>query len=449
MRSINQKSWWLNVVVAQVVLGGWACSPSVGPGGPGLGSTTGNGTSTGGTSSSTNGGASDSAGQTGDFPGFDPGGAGNQPKGPDGGCYSTRSKAEQIVTTIEVPVTETVKTQKPVDMFIMYDQSGSMNENTPAGSKWNAIKAALTGFVNSPASAGIGVGIQYFPAAAGACTTSGPNCTCIPFLGCASLGGGSCVASDYATPDVPIEPLPAVAPKIIASVGRHNPGGGTPTTPALTGALQYAKTWAAAHPDRKTIVILATDGDPTGCNGNAVQDVADAAATGLAANPSVETFVVGVGRSLTSLNAIAASGGSGQALIVDTSSGDPTQQFLDAMNKIRETVTVTTTHTVTHTETHATPVPCEWTIPAAPDGTRFDKDKVNVDFASGTGAAQRIGAIATAADCGAVADGWHYDDPKSPTKVLVCSQTCKRIQETKDVQVDVVFGCATVPAPLR
>ena len=75
--------------------------------------------------------------------------------------------------------------------------------------------------------------------------------------------------------------------------------------PALTGALQYARAWAAAHTDRKTVVVLATDGDPSFCSGNTVQDVANVAQAGFTATPSVETFVVGVGRWVTRVAAYA------------------------------------------------------------------------------------------------------------------------------------------------
>ena len=52
----------------------------------------------------------------------------------------------------------------PLDMAIMLDKSGSMLDATQAGpSKWNAVKQALTGFLNNSGSAGLGVGIQYFP----------------------------------------------------------------------------------------------------------------------------------------------------------------------------------------------------------------------------------------------------------------------------------------------
>lgn len=48
------------------------------------------------------------------------------------------------------------------------------------------------------------------------------------------------------------------------------------------------------------------------------------------------TFVIGVGTELTSLNQIAAAGGTGQAYLVDTG-GNVTQQFIDALNAVRAT----------------------------------------------------------------------------------------------------------------
>ena len=52
----------------------------------------------------------------------------------------------------------------PLDLYIMMDSSGSMS-GTVAGNqtKWDAVRSALTAFLNDQDSAGLGVGIQYFP----------------------------------------------------------------------------------------------------------------------------------------------------------------------------------------------------------------------------------------------------------------------------------------------
>jgi len=52
----------------------------------------------------------------------------------------------------------------PLDMYIMLDTSGSMLDRTATqATKWDAVKLALESFLTDKASAGIGVGLQYFP----------------------------------------------------------------------------------------------------------------------------------------------------------------------------------------------------------------------------------------------------------------------------------------------
>jgi hypothetical protein len=46
----------------------------------------------------------------------------------------------------------------PLDMFIMMDQSGSMNEKVSGGSKWTAVTGALSTFVQSQKTVGLSAG---------------------------------------------------------------------------------------------------------------------------------------------------------------------------------------------------------------------------------------------------------------------------------------------------
>jgi hypothetical protein len=74
----------------------------------------------------------------------------------------------------------------PLDMYIMLDTSSSMLDvTTGTVTKWDAVKTAITSFLNDGASAGLGVGLQYFPlpktppaptscASDADCGTSGP-----------------------------------------------------------------------------------------------------------------------------------------------------------------------------------------------------------------------------------------------------------------------------------
>lgn len=52
----------------------------------------------------------------------------------------------------------------PLDMYIMLDVSGSMLDTTATqATKWDSVKAALESFLQDSESAGLGVGLQYFP----------------------------------------------------------------------------------------------------------------------------------------------------------------------------------------------------------------------------------------------------------------------------------------------
>jgi hypothetical protein len=91
------------------------------------------------------------------------------------------------------------------------------------------------------------------------------------------------------------------------------------------------------------------------------------------------------------------------------------------------------------------PLACEWDIPEPPEGQMFDPMKVNVEFTV-NGMTTEIGYVESAAECQNVTDGWYYDDPLMPTKILFCPQTCAKVQNAMGATVDIKFGCATKPA---
>lgn len=313
----------------------------------------------------------------------------------------------------------------PVDMFMMFDRSGSMNES----GKWTAVTGAVKKFVALPGLDKLGMGLGFFPVNATgpiptACATNqdcgfyGP---CV-FNSCSgSLLGmkDSCVSTDYQTPKVEIEAFPGVSSKIIAALDGTTPGGdSTPAAPALEGAIDHATIWQAAHLDRVVVVILATDGEPNNCTPNEVKDVAGHAAEGLKQTPSIKTFVIGVG-DLTVLNQVAAAGGTDKAIIVSSTNAE--KEFLDALNKIRGAVG------------------CQYVIPT---GAKADPKKVNVYFTPEDGSpGTLIKQSKGAADCvGQV--GWYYDNPNAPTQIQLCPAACDLVTNKKG-KVEVVVGCDT------
>lgn len=330
----------------------------------------------------------------------------------------------------------------PLDIFVMLDQSGSMNLSAGNGmTRWESAKAAITSFVQQPSTDGIGMGIQYFglgePSVKGCYViecTSDADCTggCGP---CNSSGVctspynpdiDSCDPLDYAWADVPIQPLPGVGNFIIGSMTMHAPGTNTPTAPALEGAIHYAKKWAQKNPSHIVVVAFATDGEPSECDVD-TNHLNTIAADGFLGAPSIKTFVVGVGPALQLLDGIAAAGGTTTAYHVDLDAA-ATTHFLDAMNEIRGAA-----------------LGCTYQIPPPPAGMTEDFGRVNVDYTPGDGGPQRtFPKVMDEAHCPASGDGWYYDDAAAPTEIILCGATCAAVKKDLTAEIDVVLGCLTL-----
>jgi hypothetical protein len=354
------------------------------------------------------------------------------------------SKDASNGSTYDAPACATlnVKADKiPLDLYIMLDQSGSMMDPVGGGgTKWSAVTAALNAFVGQPSLAGVSVGLQYFGVSPGGSTCSVLTCNVVGDCGnpacgpctsglclgaLTSSGTDSCTASDYATPEVEIAPLPGAASAITASIAVHSPTKGTPTSAALQGAVDHAKAWGQSHPGDAVVAVLATDGDPSECD-TSLADINAIAAQAAAGTPKVLTFVIGVGSSLANLNGIAAAGGTQHAFLVDTG-GNVNQQFLDAMNAIR----------------HAA-LGCEYAIPTPTGGGTPDYGTVNVVYTPSGQPAQTFPYVMSKAQCPASGDGWYYDNAANPTKIILCDSTCTRIEADTMGEVDVTLGCSTV-----
>jgi Mg-chelatase subunit ChlD len=342
----------------------------------------------------------------------------------------------------------------PLDIYVMMDISGSMAEEVGGSdTRWTIVRDSLLAFLQEPTSAGMGFGLQYFPSidpnapvtcmtdadcVSAAGTDYGPClvlvgvpelCPLLPFL-CVCTNSSNCDVGIYAVPAVPIVELPAGFTQLSASLNAQNPAGSTPTRPALEGAIQYATQWQIDHPDRKTVVILATDGEPQGCNLNTVQDVANIAAAGLGGTPSITTFVIGVGSSLNNLNTIAAAGGTDQAYLVEPGDRD---QFKAALDSIR-----------------MSSLSCDYFLPdPATLEEELDFEKVNIRF---TPAGQTTPVLimrtadGTENQCDPVNGGWYYDNPSAPTMIRMCPVTCEQFNLIGG-KVEIEIGCATEIAP--
>lgn len=346
-------------------------------------------------------GASGPSGSTGNTAGtlsLMPDSGGSAGSAPDMGCASESQEAHAV----------------PTDLLVLLDQSGSM---TLEGNRWDPTSTALKAFVANPTFGGLGVGLQYFPL--GATKTEDP---------------AICLAQNYTTPDVPIGLLPDNAAPFTKSIDAHHftaaQGNdavhwGTPTLPAVQGAIQYLTTYRAANPDRKLYLLLATDGLPSKlCTDNSIDGIAMALAAAAALPQPIQTFVIGIGE-IARLNTLAVAGGTGQpAFIVDAVGTTTEAQFSAALEAIRHTA-----------------LPCEFTIPTPATG-RIDPTQVNVEFDGGAGK-QTFPKVSGADACAAADSTWYYDNEALPKQVIMCPTACETLKGGNG-RLDIVFGCKTV-----
>ena len=302
----------------------------------------------------------------------------------------------------------------PVYLVFLLDESGSMGDgkNGDRTKKWDPVTSALNAFFADPESAGITASLSIFPlnknTGTGAANQNQP---------------ADCQAAKYVTPTVEPRALPD-ATEFSSAIAKLDPPNeyGTPTYPALSGTIEYAESLLKEDATRKVAIVMVTDGDPYIGQGNTIANTAMAAA---AVADRIPTYVIGVGKSLTSLDAIATGGGTDKAFIVDVEDPnkkpeDTRKELLAAVNLIR-----------------GKSIACDLDLPAPPAGKKMDPEKVNVQFTPD-------GMPATPLKYGTDCTGdtaWRFDDAQKPTKVLLCDDTCANIKADPMGKLDVVFEC--------
>lgn len=310
--------------------------------------------------------------------------------------YHTDAKCARLETKVEL---------LPLDMLIALDTSYSMDFKA----KWPSVKEAIKVFTTDPRFTGLGVGIQYFPLRK------------------------QCSVEDYAAPAVPITVLPGVGPSINDSLDLQRMFGGTPMVPMLEGALQYTRGIAGQNANRKVVVIIATDGIPDNtCTApdlasrpNTLANVVTLAGEGLSGSPSISTFAIGVGQELTALNQISQAGSGSDAILVDADQ-DIKAAFIQALDTIRRRA-----------------LSCEHEIPE-PEKGEIDYDYVNVEFTT-EGETETFLRVSEEGECQfAMDNGWYYDNPLAPTKIVLCDGACDKVQTSANGIFNVIFGCASI-----
>jgi len=485
------------VLVVAAASGLAACSAGVKPSTPGTAGSSGGGNIGGG------GRGGNGAGGTG-APGMDGGHTDitvSEPLGPDSACFSQPTLAQPVPldlyvlmdTSLSMNEMTAANTKKWDDVRTAM---GTFFDNSPGlgvGLKFfpgvqSAAPVSCTGDGDDPACGAFGpcdrrktcVGnaasttnplplctsaatcgtgacalVEECPGAAGAASTycaSGPTAPATACMNCNTFNGychlrDICTPSYYATPDVAVATLPAGAAGLKAALMAKSPAGYTPTGPALTGALTFARQRLTSDPTHKIAVVLVTDGLPGGfltgippaeCTPGDVAGIANLARgpQGAGGTPPVLTFVIGVfapgmaaQTAQTNLDMLATAGGTAPAVIISTGQ-DVTAALQNALKTVQSKA-----------------IACEYQVPS--QGVDFKR--VNVQFTNGAGTnVTQIGHAPIDGTDGAGCDargGWYYDkDPMTgaPTKITACPATCTMLQTDLDGKVDVVLGCPTI-----
>jgi hypothetical protein len=308
----------------------------------------------------------------------------------------------------------------PLDIFIMFDQSCSMSCPVEQGGpgqccmggpnpRITPVREAVDQFLADPLSNGIGVGIGFF--------------------GYFPSGETSCDPADYSRAAVEIAKLPGNAATVSAALNAVTPTGETPTDMAIEGACNYLNDYHEQNPGSKKIILLVTDGVPETPSSNcdpSVEGASQVAADCLNGTPNIETYVLGVGQALDSLNAIAAAGGTDQAYLVEE--GDVAGSVLEALNAIRADAVI----------------PCTLPVPQPSDG-QLDYGKVNLGICDAAGETVQTAYVENADGCQNLGN-WYYTDSATGRNIQLCDQTCDAVTAA-GAKLFFNVGCTRIDEP--
>jgi len=294
---------------------------------------------------------------------------------------------------------------KPLNLYIMFDKSGSM-----LGPKWAAASDAMERFFMDPQSQGLQIALRFFP-----------EDGCDP----------GCNVNACAQPQVDLGALTELsAPTdtheqtLLDAVARATPGGGTPLSAALDGALRFAKNVRDDKPEEASAVVLVTDGEPSDCQESPAYF--ESSARDALNSHEVLTFAIGLEGSDASLvDAIAQAGGTESGIVIGA--GALADQLLQAFTDIRERT-----------------VSCNYDLPEVAGGENIDPARVNVLIQpSGASGPEALPQVNGPEACTATG-GWYYDDNLDPKDILFCPSTCTAVQGDAGAKVELLFGCESV-----
>jgi hypothetical protein len=396
--------------------------------------------------------------------------------------------------------------QIPVDLLLVVDTSGSMTFLGGNRSKWSRATEGLAGFLKDPRSAGLGVGLQFFPTLApekectteqecppagifaercqqrSACGVAGallPNdaldcdgdldeCpvgqVCLP-IGRCSASGARCLGVGQPCPGGMTGDSCQVAPRLC-----NLPSGSWCTQPfdrpavpiaALPGSEPaLAKALSAVIPRGGTPLGPAVRGALTHLRGHlmtnpgrrgAVVVVSDGLPDGYCSGNNIAQMLPDVQRAATGMPAI-------PTYVIGVFAEDEVLRARPALEQLATAGATGAPFVLTAmddlsqrfqealNQIRGTAVACEFKIPPPTAGGSLDFGKVNVRTQAG-GVDQDLLYVGSAGRCDPMRGGWYFDaDPATggvPGRVLLCEASCNGIKAAAGSRVEVRYGCKT------
>ena len=384
----------------------------------------------------------------------------------------------------------------PLDVFILLDSSGSMGFSDGGATKWDAMKAALGAFANSPDSAGMGVALNFFPIinqnSPSLCNLAGGECAewcktwdwcwdiltpCETTQDCVDNGGveacsqfhvcdgfpeqycepgdipcadglGECVPGGtchdfytcspgpYSSTVFGPQKLPQAANGFAAAMNNQLPDGGTPTLPAMTGVVASATNYANNNPSHKVIILLATDGTPTVCD----HDIDDADPVSAIAN--IATVASG------------AADDSIETFVIGVFTAEEAEAAQVNLNLIADAGGTGDAFIISTDEplfeellaalnqVRAEAKSCEFELLESEDPINYDDVWVRITNGDNESWVSYVGG---AGKCDPQHGGFYYDVPsgstQKPSRVILCAASCAVVNQAEEPTVELYTTC--------
>jgi|SRR5688572_25878051 hypothetical protein len=360
----------------------------------------------------------------------------------DGGATPLTPEEAEVIRTQQCASWATEVEVVPTMLQLVVDISSSMNEKAPGApdkSRWDIARAALLEAV-------VGVGGEGLPATVSAGLLLYPNLQ----TGVSNMpqDPGLCVNRDPMVPPDELGPADsAQRQRIRQGIEGAQLLQSTPTYDAYDIALN--ESLLPARFGGQKFMLLITDGEPTvqgqcwtesgGINGGVdpqpIVDMIERAAT----DEDVKTFLIGVPGSESNrrwMSEAAILGGTAPAgCSVDggpngnaychfdmTTAPDFAAALRAGLNTVLGVVS-----------------PCSFSFAEPPNGMMIDPTKINVLLNDG-----EEDTLIVRDDVDDCTEGWQLT---SDNKILLCSDTCERVQSNPGITVDLTFGCKSFREP--